>query len=193
MFTPATDKKIALFLADGCEEIEALTVADLAYRAGIPCTKVSITDSTTVVSSHDVTIVADTVIGALPFDEYDMLVLPGGMPGTTHLGACAKLKEEILRHASGEKPVAAICAAPSVLASLGLLRGVRAACNPSVETLVIDGGAELVREPAVRDGRIITSRGMGTASPFGLAIVEYYLGRETARKLGENILYGIGS
>ncbi len=189
MFNPSTDKKVAIFLADGCEEIEALTVVDLLYRAGIPCVKVSVGETPVVCSSHNVTVTADTTVSHLSWDEYDMLILPGGMPGTLNLKACKPLTDAVLRFRKEGKPLAAICAAPSVLAELGILKGVRATCNPSVETALTENGAELVRENAVTADRIITSRGMGTAIPFGLAIVAYYLGQETADDLGRNIIY----
>ena len=189
MSNTATDRKVALFLATGCETIEALTVADLLYRAGIPCTKVSVNSTPVVVTSHNVTVIADTTVDHLNWDEYDMLVLPGGVPGTPNLRACAPLMKQVVRFQREGKMIAAICAAPSIFADLGLLNGIRAACNPSVEQILIDNGAELVKENAVTSGNIITSRAMGTAIPFGLAIVEHYLGRETADKLGKNILY----
>ena len=183
------DRKVALFLANGCETIEALTVADLLYRAGIPCTKVSVNSTPVVVTSHNVTVVADTTIDHLNFDDYDMLVLPGGIPGTPNLKACEPLMVQVVRfHAEG-KMIAAICAAPSIFAELGLLKGVPAACNPSVEQILIDGGAKLEKKNAVTAGNIITSRAMGTAIPFGLAIVEHYKGKEAAEQLGRNILY----
>ena len=185
MSNTTTDRKVALFLANGCETIEALTVADLLFRAGIPCTKVSVNSTPTVVTSHNVTVIADTTVDHLNFDEYDMLVLPG----TPNLKACAPLMDQVIRFHSEGKMIAAICAAPSIFAQLGLLKGVKAACNPSVEQVLLDGGAELVRENAVTTGNIITSRAMGTAIPFGLAIVEHYLGKETADQLGRNILY----
>ena len=118
-----------------------------------------------------------------------MLVLPGGIPGTPNLRACASLMKQVVRFHREGKMIAAICAAPSIFADLGLLKGVRAACNPSVEQILIDNGAELVRENAVTTGNIITSRAMGTAIPFALAIVEHYKGREAADQLGRNILY----
>ena len=189
MSNTATDRKVAIFLANGCETIEALTVADLLYRAGIPCTKVSVNSTPVVVTSHNVTVIADTTVDHLNWDEYDMLVLPGGVPGTPNLRACAPLMKQVVRFQREGKMIAAICAAPSIFADLGLLNGIRAACNPSVEQILIDNGAELVKENAVTSGNIITSRAMGTAIPFGLAIVEHYLGRETADKLGKNILY----
>lgn len=189
MSNTPSEPKVALFLADGCETIEALTVADILFRAGIPCTKVSVSDTPVVVSSHKVTMVADTTIGHLDFDDFDMLVLPGGMPGTLNLKACAQLTEQVVRFHREGRMVCAICAAPSILAELGLLKGVRAACNPTVEDILTANDAELVRENAVKTGNIITSRAMGTAIPFALAIVEYYKGKEVADALGRNILY----
>jgi 4-methyl-5(b-hydroxyethyl)-thiazole monophosphate biosynthesis len=184
-----TERKVALFLANGCETIEALTVADILFRAGIPCTKVSVNDTPVVVTSHGVTVTADTTVGFLDWDSYDMLVLPGGIPGTPNLRACAPLMEEVRRFHREGKMVAAICAAPSILAELGLLRGVRSTCNPSVEKILIENGADLVKEDAVTTGNIITSRAMGTAVPFALAIMEHYLGKEKADELGRNILF----
>jgi 4-methyl-5(b-hydroxyethyl)-thiazole monophosphate biosynthesis len=97
--------------------------------------------------------------------------------------------EEVRRFHREGKMVAAICAAPSILAELGLLRGVRSTCNPSVEKILIENGADLVKEDAVTTGNIITSRAMGTAVPFALAIMEHYLGKEKADELGRNILF----
>lgn len=191
MFQPKTDKKAAIFLADGCEEIEALTVVDILWRAGIPLTKVSITGKKEVTSSHDVTFHADTTVDKINFDEYDMLILPGGMPGTTNLAACRPLTDKLVEFNKEGKELAAICAAPSVLADLGILKGVRATCNPSKNDALIKGGADLVFEPVVETGNIITSRAMGTAIPFALKIVEHFLGRETADALAANILYNV--
>lgn len=192
MFQQQTDKKVALFLADGCEEIEALTVADLLFRAGIPCTRVSITDSLSVTSSHGITFLADTTIQQLNFEDYDMLVLPGGMPGTTHEGECRLLTDAVRSFAARAdegKMVAAICAAPSILAKLGLLTGKEATCNPSVTGILEENGAKLRYTRVAQDGNIITSQAMGTAIPFALSIVENILGHKAARKLAENIIY----
>lgn len=191
MFTATTDKRVAVFLADGMEEIEALTVVDLLYRAGIPCESVSITNSTTVTSSHDVSVVADREIDdtRFDFDDYDMLVLPGGMPGTTHLGECDDLTDQLCRFAKDGRQVAAICAAPTILAKLGLLEGRRATCFPDLQDVLVEHGAELCQDEVVVDGNITTSKGMGTAIPFGLAIVAHYLGREVADELGRKIVY----
>lgn len=189
MFEAKTDLKTAIFFADGCEEIEGLTVVDLLYRAGIPCTKVSINDIPEVTSSHEVTFRTDTTIAELDFSEYDMLILPGGVPGTPNLRACDMLMEEVVSFHKEGKQIAAICAAPGIFAELGLLKGIPATCNPSRDDLLTENGAILKENKVVVSGNIITSRAMGTAIPFGLAIVEHYLGRDTARALGENILY----
>ena len=189
MFEAKTDLKTAIFFADGCEEIEGLTVVDLLYRAGIPCTKVSINDIPEVTSSHEVTFRTDTTIAELDFSEYDMLILPGGVPGTPNLRACDKLMEEVVSFHKEGKQIAAICAAPGIFAELGLLKGIPATCNPSRDDLLTENGAILKENKVVVSGNIITSRAMGTAIPFALAIVEYCQGRETADKLGKNILY----
>ena len=191
MFTATTDKRVAVFLAEGVEEIEALTVIDLLYRAGIPCETVSITNSSVVASSHDVSIVCDREIGdtRFDFDDYDMIVLPGGMPGTTHLSENDDLTEQIARFAHDGRQVAAICAAPTILATLGLLEGKRATCFPDLQNVLAEHGAEVLQDQVVIDGNIITSKGMGTAIPFGLAIVAHYLGQDVADELSRKIVY----
>lgn len=192
MFRQSTNRRVALFLADGCEEIEALTVADLLYRAGIPCTKVSVGETARVVSSHQLTVIADTTVKELDFEDYDVLVLPGGIPGTPNLAACEPLTEAVKSFASRAdegKIVAAICAAPSILGNLGLLKGRTATANPGFMQAIEDSGAITSEKPVVVDGNLITSRAMGTAIPFALTIISVLLDSETARKLGENILY----
>lgn len=191
MFTATTDKRVAVFLAEGVEEIEALTVVDLLYRAGIPCETVSITNSGVVSSSHDVSIVCDREIDdtRFQFDDYDMLVLPGGMPGTTNLGECDALTDQVAHFVAGGKQVAAICAAPTILAKLGLLEGRHATCFPDLTSVLEENGAILTEGSVVVDGNIITSRGMGTAIPFGLAIVAHYCGQDVADELARKIVF----
>lgn len=186
----ATDKKVAVFLADGCEEIEALTVVDLLYRAGIPVTTVSISGSTLVTGSHKIRITADICIHQSDIDSFDMLVLPGGMPGTSNLAACTPLTEAVCRFVREGKQVAAICAAPTILAGLGLLEGKEATCYPGREPDMC--GAVLTHESTAVSGNIITGRGMGCAIPFGLKIVAHYLGDEAAAALGENVVWNVG-
>lgn len=187
-----TPIKVALFLADGCEEIEALTVADLLYRSGISCTTVSVMGQRTITSSHKIVITADTTIEEIDPEDYSMLVLPGGIPGTPNLAACPKLMEAVTSFAGREgdgKAVAAICAAPSILANLGILNGKEATCNPCVNETLEEKGAHRTESPAVTCGNVITSRGMGTAIDFGLAIVAYYKGDKAAKSLAGKILY----
>ena len=191
MFNATTDKRVAVFLADGMEEIEALTVVDLLFRAGIPCETVSISNTNVVMSSHEVSVVCDREIDdtRFQFDDYDMLVLPGGMPGTTNLGECDALTDQVCQFANGGKQVAAICAAPTILAKLGLLDGRRATCFPDLQSVLAENGAEVLQDQVVIDGNIITSKGMGTAIPFGLAIVAHYLGQDVADSLAAKIVY----
>lgn len=183
-------KRVAVFIADGLEEIEGLTVVDILYRANIPCDTVSITSSTLVTSAHNVRIVCDRTLDDQDFDfaAYDMLVLPGGMPGTANLGACEPLCADLASRAAVGRPLAAICAAPTVLAKLGILAGRRACCFPGMEDALAAGGAEVCLEPVVRDGAIITSRGMGTALDFALAIVAFYQGDEAAQALAKAVV-----
>ena len=191
MFNATTDKRVAVFLADGMEEIEALTVVDLLFRAGIPCETVSISNTNVVASSHEVSIVCDREIDdtSFHFDDYDMLVLPGGMPGTTNLGECDTLTDQVCQFVADGKQVAAICAAPTILAKLGLLDGRRATCFPDLQNVLAENGAQVLQDQVVVDGNIITSKGMGTAIPFGLAIVAHYLGQDVADELAAKIVY----
>ena len=191
MFKKVIDERVAVFLAEGMEEIEALTVIDLLFRAGIPCETVSITNSSVVASSHDVSVVADRGMDdtRFHFDDYDMLVLPGGMPGTTHLEECDALTDQVEHFVREGKQVAAICAAPTILAKLGLLEGKRATCFPNLQNVLEENGAIVCQDQVVIDGNIITSKGMGTAIPFGLAIVAHYLGQDVADDLARKIVY----
>lgn len=191
MFKQASEKRVAVFVAPGLEEIEGLTVVDLLFRAGIPCDTVAITPERTVTSSHEVTIVCKRSLfdEDFSFDDYDMLVLPGGIPGTPNLRACAPLCEELAARAAAGRPLAAICAAPSILAELGLLEGCRATSNPGFQHVLAECGATLVAgEPVVVDGGFITSQGAGTAMRFGLEIVRHFLGDEAADRVREGVV-----
>ena len=191
MFNQATDARVAVFIAPGLEEIEGLTVVDLLFRAGIPCDTVAITPERTVTSSHEVTIVCKRSIDdeGFAFDDYDMLVLPGGIPGTPNLRACEPLCAEVVARAEAGRPLAAICAAPSIFAELGLLKGRRATSNPGFQHVLAERGAELLAdEPVVVDGNLITSQGAGTAMPFALEIVRHYLGDEAVERVRAGVV-----
>ena len=125
--------KIGIFMADGCEEIEGLTVVDIVRRAKMDITMISVNGKREVTSSHDVTFLADAVAEEVDYDALDGIVLPGGMPGTLHLLDHATVNEVIKKFAGEGKLVAAICAAPSVLGAAGILEGRRATCHPGFE------------------------------------------------------------
>jgi len=183
-------KKLGIFMADGCEMIEGLAVVDVVRRTGeMEITTISITDSKQVTSSHNVTFLTDTLAAEVNFDELDGIILPGGMPGTLNLGADEKVNAVIKKFASEGKLVAAICAAPSVLGTAGILEGRHATCHPGFEEKLI--GAECLEDAVVIDGHIITSRGMGTAVDFGLAIIWHLLGDEAVEKVKKGIVYNL--
>ena len=179
--------RTAIFFATGYEEIEALTVVDILRRAGEEITMVSVTDERSVTSSHGVEVTMDKVLSEVNFDETDVIVLPGGMPGTKNLEACAALMEQVDAFVQAGKTVAAVCAAPSILGHRGHLNGKKACSFPDMESQL--EGAEVLREPAVIDGNIITGRGMGASIPFGLAILEKLQGKEAAEAMGRKIVY----
>ena len=166
-------------------------MVDLPFRAGIPCDTVAITASRQVTSSHEVTIVCDRSVeeAGFSFDEYDMLVLPGGIPGTPNLRACEPLCAALRDFAAAGRPLAAICAAPSILAELGLLAGRRATSNPGFQHVLAEHGAELVADdPVVVDDGLITSQGAGTAMLFGLEIVRHFLGDEAVERVRTGVV-----
>lgn len=182
-------KKVGMMVANGYEEVEMLTVVDLLRRAGMTCDIISVTGKKELTSSHKVTVIADLMYEEADFGSYDALAIPGGMPGTINLGAHAGVCEQLKKACAEGKLIAAICAAPTVFGKLGLLNGKRAICYPGMEDQLT--GADVTYEPAVRDGNIITSRGMGTAIDFGLAILTYFEGEEAAAALAEKIVYEV--
>jgi len=180
-------KKVNVFLADGFEEIEGLTVVDLLRRAGIEVCTVSVTKDQLIHGAHGIHVVADMLFEEMESDMADMLVLPGGMPGTTHLKDHAGLTELIETFHAQEKYIAAICAAPSILGGLGILKGRKATCYPSVEDQLT--GAVVEQVPVVIDGHIITGRGMGTAIDFSLAIITELVDTKKAKEIADAVVY----
>lgn len=180
--------KVCVFFGTGFEEIEGLTVVDILRRQGIETDMVSIMEDKVVTGSHQIPIVTDRLIDEVDFDSVDMLVLPGGLAGTKNLEKCDKLMEQVDAFVKAEKAVCAICAAPSILGHRGHLKGKKAIVYPGFEEQLT--GAEIVYEPAVRDGNIITGRGMGCAIEFALKIVEYLADEEAARAMAKKIVYG---
>ncbi len=182
-----TMSKAAVFFGTGYEEIEALTVVDILRRAGVETVMVSVMKEKSVAGSHDIRVETDALIGEIDFTGLDVIVLPGGMPGTKNLEACEALMAQVDIFAAQGKIVAAICAAPSILGHRGILKGKKACSFPSFESHL--EGAEVLQQPAVMDGNLITGRGMGAAIPFGLKILEKLQGEEAARKMAEEIIF----
>ena len=176
-----------LFLAEGFEEIEALTTVDLCRRAGIPLSTVAIGESMDVEGSHHIVVKADRLFGETDFSDAEMLVLPGGGKGTDNLEAHEPLMQLLKKSAVEGKRISAICAAPRILGRHGLLKGKKAVCYPGFEKDL--EGAEVVQEPAVAAGNIITGRGMGCSIEFGLLIVEALAGKEKAEELKRKVVY----
>ena len=184
----ATDATVAIMLADGFEEVEALAVADVLYRAGVRSDLISVTDARHVTSSHGIRVVADLMLEDVDLSAYTLLFLPGGMPGTLGLKATPAIQAEVLRRADAGQPVAAICAAPSILAELGVLESRHATANPAFVKAIAAGGAIVHENPVVVDEFIITSRGAGTALELGLEIVRYLLGDEVVDEVARGVV-----
>lgn len=179
--------KIAIFLAEGFEEIEALTVADICRRCGLDVSLVSVTENSLVKGSHNIAVQADICFSQADFGSYDMLVLPGGMPGTKNLEAHGGLLEQVDAFYAGGKYIAAICAAPSIFGHRGIVKGRKACCFPGFESQM--EGAEVTEGPVEISDHVITSRGMGTAMDFALAIAGVFCGGEKAQEMAETVVY----
>lgn len=179
--------RVLVFLAPGFEEIEALTVVDILRRAGIDTDTVSISKDYTVPGAHGINVEADKVIAEVDFSDSEMIVLPGGMPGTKNLEACEDLMTQVDDYLSSGRYVAAICAAPTILGHRSLLIDKPACCYPGMEDQL--QGAHVSFDKVVVSDKIITSRGMGTAIPFALKLVEIFTDRVTSLSLAEKIVY----
>mgnify|MGYP000991269455 CR=1 FL=1 len=181
--------KVYEFLANGFEEVEALAPVDILRRGGVEVKMVSITGSNLVESSHGVVVKADLLFENITdFSDADLLMLPGGMPGSKNLNEHEGVRKALKEQFEKGKRVAAICAAPTVLASLGILKGKNAVCFPACEDDLLKGKAILKKDRAVVDGNIITSRSAGTAMDFSLAIISELLGKEVAGKISKEIV-----
>ena len=178
---------IYVFLATGFEDIEAIAPVDIMRRADLEVQTVSITGEEIVTSAHGVGIASDLLLSDVDFSSAEMLVLPGGLPGSTNLDACKPLTEAIKRHFESGGPIAAICAAPLVYGHLGLLKGRRATCYPGVEREL--AGATYTAAIVERDGNIITGKGPAAAFEFGYTIVDFFLGEGASQPLRQGMIY----
>lgn len=178
---------IYVFLATGFEDIEALAPVDIMRRAGLEVQTVSVTGEQIVMSSHGVGVMSDCLFSDIDIDAAEMIVLPGGLPGSTNLDACTELTSAIKRHHDAGKPLAAICAAPLVFGHLGILNGRRATCYPGVEVEL--KGATYTAAIVEKDGNIITGKGPGAAFEFGYKIVDHFLGEGASDGLRRGMIY----
>ena len=181
------DKKVLVFLVNGFEEIEAMAPIDLLRRAGITADTASINEDNQVTSSRKIRVLTDKTIDEINFENYEMIVLPGG-PGTENYMKSEKLLEK-LKEFSINRKLGAICAAPTILSALGILNGKQAICFPACEPDLIKDGAIIVNQDVVKDNNIITSRGAGTAIDFSLALIEVLLGKNKSHEIRKEILY----
>ena len=189
-------KGVYIFLADGFEISEALTTVNMLRRGGVNVKTVSIYDDRIVTSSNRIPVIADMAFGEFrastsfgPCLASDVMIFPGGMPGSSNLAAFGKLMDIMQQHYTEGGSLAAICAAPSVV--LGLLpdlAGKKMTCYDGFEEALISKGAEYVKEGVVVDGNIITGRGPGWAVKFGLAILEHLKGKDIAEKVKAGLM-----
>lgn len=172
---------IYVFLANGFEETEAIAPVDILRRSELDVKTVGIGEEV-VVSSHGIAVIPDiTEVDFVPSDDIDMIVLPGGMPGTLNLEKSRTVQDAIDFCAMNGKYIAAICAAPSIIGKKGLLKGKKATCFPGFEQFL--AGAEYTGEGVVHDGKIITGKGPGAAVDFGLKLSEILTGEANAKKI----------
>lgn len=174
---------VYVFLADGFEEIEALAPVDILRRGSVDVKTVSVNDTLIVTGAHGITVRADILLKDV-CESAEMLVLPGGMPGTLNLQKCQALCD-MLKKTDGY--VAAICAAPSVFGGIGLLKGKKATCYPGFEDKL--EGAECVSDPVVVSGKTVTSKGAGTAHLFGFTLLSLLKGENVAEQLRKTMMY----
>ncbi|MCE4564652.1 DJ-1/PfpI family protein [Maribellus sp. CM-23] len=179
-------KNIAVHLAEGFEEIEAISIIDVLRRASLKVTVVSVTGDLAVTGAHQIQVTADKLFEDVDYSEIEMLVLPGGMPGSANLKAHGGLREQILNFNDNEKPLGAICAAPMVFGNLGLLNNKKATCYPGFEEEL--HGAIITGNDVEQTGNIITGKGAGVAIEFALKIVETLKGKELADELKKKMI-----
>ena len=179
---------VYVHLATGFEELEALSPVDVLRRGGVDVKTVSVMKEKTVIGSHGIPVTADLLFEEAQYDSCDMIVLPGGLPGATNLGAHEGLCKKILEFYASGKYTAAICAAPMVFGALGILEGKKATIYPGMEAEL--KGAEATGELVVMDGTVITGKGPGAALPFALKLLALLKDQETADSVKSGMLIG---
>ena len=172
---------ILVHLATGFEETEAISIIDVLRRAQLNVVTVSVTGSLQITGAHSITVSADQLFEETDYSAASMIILPGGMPGTTNLMNHKGLTAQLISFHTAKKQIGAICAAPMILGSLGLLQGRKAVCYPGFEAKLT--GATVLQTPYVSDDHIVTGRGVGTALEFSLEIVRRFKGDEIALEI----------
>lgn len=180
------NKKIAVHLASGFEEIEAISIIDVLRRADLNVLVISVTGSLEVTGAHQIKVAADKLFEDVNYNEVSMIVLPGGMPGAANLDGHKGLKAQIAKFNNENKPLAAICAAPLVYGNLGILEGKQVVCYPGFEKYL--KGAEILNDPVAESGNVITGRGPGAAVQFALKLVEKLVSAEKAKTIASQML-----
>lgn len=179
-------KNIAVHLADGFEEIEAVNIIDVLRRAELNVTVISVTGNLEVKGSHGIKIITDQLFDEVNYEFIDMIILPGGMPGSANLNEHLGLREQILNFYENKKLLGAICAAPMVFGNLGILKNKKATCYPGFENQL--HGAIVTNENIELSDNIITGKGAGVAIDFALKITEILKGKTIAEKLAEKMI-----
>jgi len=178
--------KVGVYLAEGFEEIEAVSIIDVLRRAEISVKVISVSGKLEVTGAHHIKLVADELIEDIQAEDFGMLILPGGMPGTTNLSACKILQKQVSDFNSQNKLLGAICAAPMVLGQWGILKNRQATCFPGFEKYLT--GASVSAEAVVVSGNVVTGRGAGVALAFALKIVEILKGKSVSENLAQKML-----
>ena len=184
------DKRVCVLLAPGYEEIEALTPVDYLRRAGAIVDIISTTDDIVVPSAHQVLVQADSFLDDIVSDDYEMVIIPGGLPGVPNLIANEKVMNFLKEMNNKTKWVTSLCAGPAVLDAAGILAGKATTCYPGWEEKMKNFGS-FSEDTVVVDGHVITARGAGAAGYFSLALIEQLLGAEAAEKVKEAVVMDI--
>lgn len=176
-------------LAQGCEELEAVTIIDLLRRAEVNVVTAGL-DERPVIASRKTVLIPDTTLDDAEHDDFDMIVLPGGLPGADHLNEDVRIHRLLEQMNRNEKYIAAICAAPKVLATAGLLNNKKATSYPGSLDGIAVNELQYCEENVVVDGRIITSRGPGTAMDFALSLIEILQGTDKRNSVEQALMRG---
>ena len=179
--------RILVPLAQGCEELEAVTITDLLTRAEFDVVTAGLDDQP-VKASRGMVLMPDTTMQAVMSDEFDMMVLPGGLPGADHLRDNQLVQQKLKELAAQDKFIGAICAAPKALASAGLLDNKTATSYPGILDSLDINGVQLSKSPVVIDGKVVTSQGPGTAMDFTLSLIELIAGPEKRKQVEQPLM-----